>query len=63
MMEKQKQLEKSIGNIICQHDEYCLVKKLFDKAHCSKDYQEYCETARFYTRHGRDYILGTGNVK
>lgn len=46
---------------ICIHDEYCLVKRTLNKAHCSEDYAKTCQTAKFYLRYGEGYNqLGVG---
>ena len=47
---------------ICEHEEYCNVKKTLDKAHCSKHYSKDCQTSKFYLRYGIDWEqMGVGS--
>ena len=52
-------LEIIIKKLTCDHDSYCNVKNVIGKKHCSKDYAQKCQTAKFYKRYGEEY-LGIG---
>ncbi len=54
-------LTSLLNKHICKHDEYCGVKKGLSKEHCSQDYAENCQTAKYYTKYG-DNPLGIGAV-
>ena len=43
---------KLLKDLICIHDEYCNVKHLLDKSHCSKEYAKTCQTNKFYNKYG-----------
>ena len=45
-----------LADQICEHDSFCVVKPLKNKAHCSKDYSKLCgQVKSFYDKYGEDY--------
>ena len=51
-------LKQLIQKSTCDSDEYCNVKTIIGKKHCSKDYANNCQTAKFYKRY--EEYLGIG---
>ena len=53
--------EINMADFLCEHDNYCVLKKTLNKAHCSLDYAKNCQTAKFYRQYGKD-PLGIGSM-
>ncbi|KKM04650.1 hypothetical protein LCGC14_1762070 [marine sediment metagenome] len=52
----------NLEKYICEHDQYCIVKKTLNKKHCSLDYTNKCQTWKFYTKYGESWNdLGVGS--
>jgi len=65
-MKNNKSLEVKANKLIlelgvCKHDEYCNVKYLSNKIHCSKEFEKNCQTAKFYRRYPGWYQLEIGS--